>query len=470
VQHKILLKKWENFCAALSIPSKPECVILGASRTGCSLLTFLSQLPINITVADTDQEKIDVCRQLKSMNGCEATISFESGEHKIDSLLASDCIFISPGIPRRLPIIQEAIKRTIPVINDIELISHLYTGTIIAITGSNGKSTVSDAMGKLLEDAGKSVLVAGNIGRPVFDEFSAIATRPDYLVLELSSFQLESIVSFAPEFAVILNLSPDHLDRYDDLTGYYEAKMSITRNQAKNGWLIINGDDIWLKEQKENVLSHIISFSQRRKVSQGASLIDNTIFTIFGERESESSFPLSLDKMHRENVLALITLGLTVGLDLVQILATLDNYPGLSHRFETVARINNRLFINDSKATNVGSVAAALKTLNGKCHLIMGGRDKGANFDELIPLLLENVKKIYSIGESAEILMTVFEKLIPISQCSSLNEAVMNAFSNSDSGETIILSPGCASFDMFRDFEDRGSQFREIVAQLEQNL
>lgn len=467
MKNEKLLKNWELFCDAFSLSSRPHCFILGASRTGCSLAAFLAHLPIRITVADKSPVEIEKCRQSLSSQDLKAEIIYETGEHRVDSVLRADCIFLSPGIPLTLPVLREAKRSSIPVINDVELIFHLYQGAIIAITGSNGKSTVTDAVGKVICAAGNSALVAGNIGMSVFEAFRQCEKMPDFLVLELSSFQLESIVFFRPLIAVITNVSPDHLDRYENEEEYFRAKLAIAKNQQETDYFVINADNEWLVTHQDVGKGEKIFFSLAGPVKKGISLFRDVIHGSLGENSISLPLPDNFpDHIHRENVASLITLGFILDIPLEVTLEALAHYSGLPHRFERVATIAGRLFINDSKATNIGSVIAALRSVAPECFLIMGGRHKGGQFEELVPFISAKVKVLYCIGESAGLLARTFSGVVRVVTCTSLKEAVFQAFENSQKGDTVLLSPGCASFDMFRDFEERGDTFREITQQL----
>jgi UDP-N-acetylmuramoylalanine--D-glutamate ligase len=395
---------------------------------------------------------------------------YEAGGHT-DRILDADLIIVSPGVPPNIPVLKKAEQKGIPVWSELELgyrlIDRDYT-KIIAVTGSNGKSTVASLIYHILDQAGKEALLAGNIGKPItFFPIEENVFR--FIVLEVSSFQLEKIHEFRPHVSVLLNITPDHLNRYKDFSEYVRAKSRIFMNQGNGDLTILNYDDPECRALSGQTSTQKGFYSVKSEINPYIRLIGGELHLDFPKQLSRT-VPLDalpLRGFHNIGNLSAAALACRAcGITADNIVAGMISFKPLEHRLEEVATINNVTFINDSKATNSSAVFEAVQAFDAPLHLIMGGSDKNEDFHSLIPYFNKNVKSLTIYGETKKLLYETFANHIPTYPVDDLSEAVKMAYSQAKQGEYVLFSPGCASFDMFANFEERGRAFKEIVNRL----
>jgi len=439
--------------------------ILGMARSGLASARLIKRLGGKPFVSDNQPEAQlkDRISELKSLD-----IPFEVGGHSDAILEFAEYIITSPGVPNDNPIILKAEELGIPVFSELELAFWLCDANIAAITGSNGKTTTTSLLGEIFKTAGYDTYSAGNIGYP-FSEICDRMQAEGWVSLEVSSFQLERIFDFRPDIAVILNLTPDHLDRYTSFEEYAETKFRIAENQTPSDTLILNADDDYLMELGSKVLSRKIYISQRLPVHPGIYLEGDSIKYKIDDHEGDLGgiSDIRIPGPHNlYNAMAAGAAALTAGVSEYIIRRVFREFPGVEHRLEYVDTVNGIKFVNDSKATNIDSVWYALKSIPENMVLILGGRFKGGDLKHLNKLISEKVKRIILIGESQKIMQNAYESATEISSADSLQEAVYLGYESASEGEVVLLSPACASFDMFTDFEERGRIFKDTVYKL----
>lgn len=378
-----------------------------------------------------------------------------------------DGVVLSPGVPPDRPLLAEARRRGLPVIAEIELAAPFLRGPVAAITGSNGKSTTTALTGAMVAAAGKPTVVCGNIGEPLTERVEGPPGRA--FVVELSSFQLEGIATFKPTAAALLNLAPDHLDRYDDFEAYGAAKRRVFMNQDAQDIAVLNADDPWVAATETR--SRRRFFSRLGSVSDGCQLAGDTVVEIvpgLPPRELFKASEVPLAGVHNlENAMASALLALALGATPGELRRALVSFRGLPHRLEKVSEWRGVTFYNDSKGTNPAAVVKSLEGFgDGRVHLILGGRNKGADPLELGPMASRKARRLYLIGEAAEQFEQALGALVPSERCGTLREAVYRAASAAKSGEAVVLSPACASFDQFKNYADRGEQFVQLVREI----
>jgi UDP-N-acetylmuramoylalanine--D-glutamate ligase len=394
-------------------------------------------------------------------------ILFEEGKHTESKIFDADVVMKSPGIPDKVALVQELVKKGIPVISEIEFASKFTDATIVGVTGSNGKTTTTMMINHILKKAELNVSMAGNIG----DSFALQIANKNYdtYVLELSSFQLDGIVDFAPHIAIITNISPDHLDRYDyNYENYINSKFRITINQTANDYLIYDADDQaienWLRDNKTE--AQLLPFSLNRIVEKGAYIKDEKLII----QTDTNIFTMSIaalalrGKHNTKNAMAsaLVAKLLTVRNETLR--ESLEDFESVEHRLESVFKINGVQYINDSKATNVNATYYALESMKTPTIWIVGGTDKGNDYTELLPLVREKVKAIVCLGLDNSKIKETFGNVVDFMiETAGAEEAVKVAYKLSEKGDTVLLSPACASFDLFENYEDRGRQFKDAV-------
>ena len=397
-------------------------------------------------------------------------ISWEEGKHSDDKILDADLIVKSPGIPDHVALVKKLKTQGIPVISEIEFASKYTNATLIGITGSNGKTTTTMLSNHLLVAGGLNVGMAGNIG----DSFAKMVAEQDHdaYVLEISSFQLDGIIDFKPHIAVITNISPDHLDRYDyDLNKYVASKFRIAMNQTEDDYLIYDADDSLINEwlEKHPVKSILLPFSLTRELENGAYLENKTItITINKQQFIMPTDIISLEGNHNiKNAMASATVAQLMRIRKETIRDSMQGFQAVEHRLEKVLKIQNVTYINDSKATNVNATFYALESMTTPTIWILGGVDKGNDYSDLYPLVHEKVKAIICIGVDNDKIIGSFGRVVDLMvETRSMKEAVRAAYDLADKGDTVLLSPACASFDLFENYEDRGNQFKEAVRNL----
>ncbi len=444
-------------------------LVVGLGRSGVASAFFLQDHGAKVTVSDSKSEA-----QLQSEIAAllDRGISLETGQHGERTFRDQDLIVVSPGVPSDQPQLQHARSRGIPVIGEVELAFRFLQGRVIAITGSNGKTTTTTLVGEILAQAGKKngkkTLVGGNIGTPVISLVSQ--SSPDSLiVLEISSFQLETIQQFRPWIAAVLNITPDHLDRHRTFQAYLDAKARIFENQQAGDFTVLNADDPTCAALKNKVQGSLYWFSRKHAVENGAFLKDDQI--IFRQNGQEqkvlSRGDIQLKGAHNlENALAAVAMSMIAGCAPEQVRQAVAEFRAVEHRLELVTTLNGVAFYNDSKATNVDATVKALESFPGKIHIILGGKDKGSDYTVLNPLLRERAKRAYLIGAAAEKIASQIQGSTPLVRSGTLERAVRQAFEAAGSGDVVLLAPACASFDQFENYEHRGRAFKELVLSL----
>ena len=440
-------------------------VILGGGESGVGAALLGKQKGYEIFISDRGS----IAKKYKKVL-LHNEISFEEKQHTESLILNADVVVKSPGIPEKAPIVQQLINNGVLVISEIEFASKYTDALIIGITGSNGKTTTTLITHHLLKSAKINVGVAGNIGAS-FAQQVAEENFESY-VLELSSFQLDGVIDFRPHIAIITNITPDHLDRYEyDFNQYVASKFTITRNQTIHDFLIYDADDQtignWLKKNQTNAA--LIPFSIEKELDYGAFLKEDTIIIKLNTEEFSMSISnLRLQGKHNvKNTMAGALASQLLNVRSQSIKDSLANFEGAEHRLENVQKVNGIQFINDSKATNVNATFYALECMDQPTVWIVGGVDKGNDYQDLLPLVREKVKAIVCLGEDNEKLIAVFSNVVDMMiETAGAEEAVKVAYKLSQAGDTVLLSPSCASFDLFDSYEDRGRQFKNAVRDL----
>lgn len=440
-------------------------VVLGGGESGVGTAILALKKGYDVFVSDKGKIKEKYKNVLEHFE-----IDWEEEQHSEDRILKADLVMKSPGIPDRVPLVKQLVGKGIPVISEIEFASKYTDAKIIGITGSNGKTTTTMLTNHILANAGLHVGMAGNIG----DSYAKMVAENDfeYYVLEISSFQLDGIIDFKPHIAVITNITPDHLDRYEyEFENYIASKFRIAENQDENDYLIYDADDTVLVDwlNKHPVKSKLMPFSLKKVVEQGAFIEQNEIIIkTTTDTISMTKNTLALEGQHNvKNTMAAATIAKLVGIRKETIRACVSNFQGAPHRLEKVLKIHHVEYINDSKATNVNAAYYALDSMKTPTVWIVGGVDKGNEYMELMPLVREKVKAIICLGENNEKIKHVFGKAVDLLvETYAMEEAVKVAYKIAERGDTVLLSPACASFDLFKNYEDRGDQFKNCVKNL----
>ena len=455
-------------------------VVVGLGRTGLATAAFLQQQGARVMVSDTASEKElgDAVDSLRKLG-----VRMETGSHRAASFQNADLVVISPGVSHTIEPIVQAMDRGIPVIGEVELASRFIKEPIIAVTGTNGKTTTTELLGRMLKDSGLKVFVGGNIGNPLI-EYVAKKEPAQIVVAEISSFQLDTIAAFRPRVSVLLNITADHLDRYPNFEAYADSKFLIFKNQQVEDVAVLNGADPMIRAKTKRIKSQRLFFPSAAANEQGAVLNGKRIILNLDKLkriQSEFQNPkskiqnqvhLDISKIHLhgqhnfENAAAASLAALAAGATLEGIQNTLNHFKGLAHRLEHVATINAVQYFNDSKATNVDGVVRALECFSKPVLLIMGGRDKGSDFKVLEGLVRKHAKELIVMGEAAEPIRSALGQLIPTKVAASMEEAVSTAYQNADPDDVVLLSPGCASFDWYSSYAERGDDFRRAVEKI----
>ncbi|MCJ7581580.1 MAG: UDP-N-acetylmuramoyl-L-alanine--D-glutamate ligase, partial [Candidatus Aminicenantes bacterium] len=442
-------------------------LVIGLGKTGRALSSFLVEQKALVKVSEKNpSEKFENDLDFWASKG----VTIETGSHNLSSFMDADLIIPSPGVPM-LPEMVKARAEGIPIISEVELASCFLKGKIVGITGSNGKSTTATLTHKILKEGRIEAFLAGNIGTPLISFVQKSMDNHVY-VTELSSFQLEHIEHFSASVSVFLNLSPDHLDWHKDIKGYFEAKKKLLLSQKESGMTILNRDDPEVWALAEEAPTRVMAFSRQRKIQSGCSIQENWL--VLRDKKEEkiikvSDIPL-LGVHNLDNVMASALVGHLFSVPVSSIRESIKNFKGLEHRLEKVSNIRGVEFYNDSKATNVEAAITSIGSFNQPIILILGGRDKGGDFKKLRTPVQEKVKKVLLIGEAKEKIKNDLNNDIPMSYVTSLEEAVVEGFASADPGEIVLLAPACTSFDMFRNFEDRGNIFKKEVFSLKEKI
>ncbi len=439
-------------------------LVVGLARTGVALARFLVRAGARVTVTDLAPAR-DLAEMRTQLQGLPVTE--ELGVPEPADLKRYDLILPSPGVPPELPWLDAARRRGTPVWGELELAGHFLTRPVIAVSGTNGKTTTTTLVGKFLTAGGLRALVGGNIGTPLISLLNQ-QSQADYLVLEISSFQLDTAPHFHPQSAALLNITPDHLDRYADYAAYAASKAGLFRAMAPEEPKVLNYDDPLVRPLGQG-RGKVYYFSARQPLDRGAWLADGAIKVRLDANRAHE-FPLAdirLQESHNlENIMAALLLSLAAGARSRACREVLASFAGLPHRLEWVAAVNGVDFYDDSKGTNVGAVARSLSSFDRPVVLIAGGRDKDSDFSLLNDLIRERVKALVLVGETKERLARVWEGLAPAHLAADLTDAVARAAALAGPGEVVLLSPACASFDMFRDYAHRGEIFQKAVQEV----
>ena len=393
-------------------------------------------------------------------------IPWEGGKHTVAKFLQADEIVVSPGVPLNIPPLQAAGKKGVPIISELELASRYLKGDIIGITGSNGKTTTTTLVGEILKAAGKTVQVGGNIGTAMCGLVDT-STPLTINVIEVSSFQLDAIVTFRPRVAALLNVTPDHLDRYADFAAYRRSKFRIFENQTDADIAVLNRDDANVYPPPEGLRARRHYFSRTDGIADGAFRFGGMLY-LNGQAVMASSDVRLRGEHNIENVLASMAITSTYGVRSSTLTSVISEFRGVEHRIEYVASVRGVTFFNDSKATNVDSAIKAVDSFDHNIILILGGRDKGAPYEPLIEAMKGKVRHVLLIGEASAKIAAAIDNRFPVTQVLSLEDAVREGATIGEPGDVVLLSPACASFDMFDNYEHRGSMFKKAVQELPQ--
>lgn len=437
--------------------------VLGAARSGVAAAELLAEAGARVLLSDVRPDALDseTVQRLRQMG-----VAIELGGHSV-GVLEAEWICISPGIPLTVPILREAAEKGIPIVGELELASRFCRAPIVAITGSNGKTTTTTLTGEILKRRFSPVLVGGNIGVPLAKLVREIP-QPQVAVLEVSSFQLETIVEFHPHIGVIMNLTPNHLDRYPDFEAYVQAKLQLLKNMQPSDMLIYNADDALLSRRVAEAAPQKIPFSTRQKLEEGAWWEGHTIRISWGGQEQ--GIPVEQPRLrgphNRYNMAVAALIGVLHGVPEETIGEVLESFPGIEHRLEVVRVLDGVQYVNDTKATSVDALRYALQSFEEPLVLIAGGKDKGGDYADLNHLLREHVRAAVLIGEAAPRMQRAWQGVIPVYPEADLEAAVHRARRLAQPGDVVLLSPACSSFDMFDNYEQRGQVFKRIVRQL----
>ncbi len=436
-------------------------LVVGLARSGAAAAVFLNSRGARVAVNDAKPES-----ELKDVQGLRAKgIEIVTGAHPQELFEKSDLIVVSPGVPLALESFKLARSAGVPIISEIELAARFIRGRLIGITGSNGKTTTTTLAGDLLREAGLLSQVGGNIGTPLISLIES--SRDDGLtVVELSSFQLEAVERLRLFVSVIINITPDHLDRYDSMDDYAAAKANVFRNQTPDDFAVLNADDGRVSKMGSLTPARKIFFSRQRELEEGIFLrgadiihrvsgVDNTLITR-GEIRLRGDHNL-------ENIMSAMAVGIACGASADSMRKSVGNFKGVEHRLEFVSEINGVKFYNDSKATNVDAAIKCVEAFDGGVNLILGGKDKGGDYSPLASLVRERCSNVILIGAAADKIAAALENTRPLRRASTMDEAVEIGLSIGKPGEIVLLAPACASFDMFDNYEHRGRVFKEAV-------
>jgi UDP-N-acetylmuramoylalanine--D-glutamate ligase len=440
-----------------------KVVVVGAARSGVAAAELLVRRGAHVTLTDM-RDAIPQEAQLAA-----AGVTLELGGHKPDTLLGADLIVLSPGVPPAQPAIAAARAAGMPIIGELGLASRWLRGRVVAITGTKGKSTTTTLTGRMLEAGGHRVLVGGNIGHALSAHVDD-STEDTIHVVETSSFQLECTDTFHPWIAVLLNFSPDHLDRHADIAEYAAAKARIFANQTTDDWAVLNADDEPSQTLAQDARARRLMFATEQPVREGVLIADDAIV-----RRSASGdqvlVPLSAVKLLGRHLLADVAAAAAVawivGVDPAAMTQAVETFTGLEHALEPVTEIGGVRFVNDSKATNIEAALRAIESFGPGLVVILGGRFKGGDFGELRAALVERGALVIAIGEATPLVRQALAPAVTVHEASDMVAAVRTAFAAASPGDTVLLAPACASFDMFKDYAERGRVFKQSVAKLQ---
>jgi UDP-N-acetylmuramoylalanine--D-glutamate ligase len=439
-------------------------LVVGLGKSGVASALFLKTRGAKVTVSDSKSED-QLSKEIPVL--LDHGITVETGAHGDRTFRGQDLIVVSPGVPVDAPPLVQARSLGEPVIGEIELAAQFLPKNLVAITGSNGKTTTTTLTGEIIATE-KPTLVGGNIGTPAISLVDQ-STSQSVIVLEVSSFQLETIETFRPKVAVILNITPDHLDRHRTFETYVNAKARIFENQKTDDFTVLNADDETCVSLASRTHGQVFWFNRKKEVEQGAFVQNGSVIFRSAEdnRQIMSLSEIPLKGNHNvENVLAAVCAGILMGCNAAKVRQAIQNFKAVEHRLEYVATIRGVDYYNDSKATNVDATIKALESFPRNIHLILGGKDKGSDYTALNDLLRKRVKRVYTIGAAAEKIESHIKGTTEILNSRTLEGAVKKAHETAQPGDIVLLAPACASFDQFQNYEHRGRVFKEIVKSL----
>jgi UDP-N-acetylmuramoylalanine--D-glutamate ligase len=450
-------------------------IVVGLGRTGLAAARFLHQQGARIMATDTADESAlgDAAVQLRNIG-----VDVELGAHRSQVFQESDLIVVSPGVSHTIAPIAQARARGVEVVGEVELAARFIRAPIIAVTGTNGKTTTTELLGQMLQNSGMTTFVGGNIGNPLI-EYVCSGQKEELVVAEISSFQLDTIDRFRPKVSILLNITADHLDRYPDFEAYADSKIRIFKNQLADDVAVLNGSDALIRSKTAHIKSRRLFFPVLQADEQGAVLNGKRIILnvdqlkpIQAKIRNQDFLDITqsalLGRHNHENICAASLAALAAGGTVNGIQQTLAQFKGLPHRLEKVATIDNIHFYNDSKATNVDGVIRALDCFAKPVVLLMGGRDKGGNFKVLADSIGKHVKELIVMGEAAGPIKHALGRLAPTKMADSMDAAVATAFADANPNEVVLLSPGCASFDWYGSYAERGNDFRRAVHKIKE--
>jgi len=443
-----------------------KVLVVGLGKSGLAAALFLRRHGAQVTVSDVRSAEA-LAKDIPAL--LDAGIMVETGGHGLLTFRRQDLIVVSPGVSLNTPELAQVRSFGLPVIGELELASRFLKGRVVAITGSNGKTTTTALVGEILQKAGMPALVGGNIGVPVIALIEE-TTEQTWSVLEVSSFQLESTQRFHPTIAVILNITPDHLDRHGTFENYAFAKERIFAAQDEQDAVVLNADNMRAAQAAGRSVAKVFFFSIEHSVLRGAWVEDG--FVVFRQAKDEpiekiiplSSIPLK-GAHNVENVLAAVCAARLAAATAAQIRTGIEGFRAVEHRLEYVATVNGVDFYNDSKATNVDATAEAVASFSTGIHLILGGKDKGSDYTQLAQLLHARVRAVYTIGSAAAKIESQLRGIVTMESCETLDKAVSAAASAARPGEVVLLAPACSSYDQFENYEQRGKVFKELVSE-----
>ncbi|WP_158820154.1 UDP-N-acetylmuramoyl-L-alanine--D-glutamate ligase [Granulicella sp. S156] len=446
--------------------SGKRVLVVGLGKSGLAAARFLKERGARVTVSDA--RPATLIAELPGL--LEQGIMVEAGSHGLLTFRRQDLIVVSPGVPASTPELKQVRAMGMHIIGELELGAQYLQGQVLAITGSNGKTTTTSLLGEILQAAGKPTLVGGNIGKPV-TELVPESTPETWSVLEVSSFQLETVETFRPRIAMVLNITPDHLDRHGNFENYAAAKARITEFQTAEDFLVLNAEDKATQMVAAKTKAQIYWFSSRRQIKQGAFVHGETIFFIPSEgAKPEPVMPVAeipLAGAHNvENVLAAVCAARLAGVTSEAIRTAVAAFKAVEHRLEFVRELHGVRYYNDSKATNVDATVKAVEAFAGGIYLILGGKDKDSDYAAMGPLLHERVKTVITIGSAAEKIEHQLAGVVKIERAETMDRAVALAHEVAVAGDTVLLAPACASFDQFQNYEHRGQVFKSLVQSL----
>ena len=441
-----------------------KIAVIGMGKTGIATVLFLGKMGAHVIATDEKPP----AKWGKEFEQIAKSAWLETGDYNSGIINGVNMVVPSPGVPPSNEILQAALKCNIPVISEVELAYRFLKAPVLAVTGTNGKTTTTTLLGEILSQAGKKIFVGGNIGNPLI-EYAGGDQGADFIVAEISSFQLQWIEKFHPFIAVLLNITCDHVNYHGSFEEYRRIKARVFENQIKSDYAIVNAEDAEQKSITNFINAHTAAFSSKKKLSEGIYIKDDQIIfrhQVVGEEE----YPLGMIKipgLHNvENVMAAIIAARFCGCNRESIISTVSGFNGLPHRIEFVAEKKAVRYYDDSKGTNVGSVIRALESFAEPIILLMGGRDKDGDFENLKPLLASKTKQIILFGEARDRIDSLIGCSVPKMKEKTLGEAIRSAYKKAQAGDIVLLSPGCASFDEFANYKERGDFFQGEVKKL----